>query len=152
MRISQHISYDEAAKSITALRKGINNIPGNLEIVNMKMLAEEIFEPLRIGLGGFPLKIVSFFRCKELNNAIGGALNSQHMAMNGAAMDIDNDGYKIGNSEIFYFIRNKLNFDQLIWEYGNDKSPDWVHVSYKSQDNRKQVLRAVRGIGYKIFE
>ena len=140
MKISNHVSYKEGVKSNTALRRGIDNTPGSYEKSNMEITAEKIFEPLREWVGG-PIKINSFYRCEELNRAIGGSSRSQHCE--GRAMDLDDTfGYKT-NSEMFEYIRNNLSFDQLIWEFGDDKNPAWVHVSYVSQDqNRLRVMRA----------
>ena len=76
-RISKHISYKEATRSNTALRRGIDNIPDVEQLENMKLIAEKVFEPLRKHVGG-PIKINSFYRSPELNIAIGGSKNSQH--------------------------------------------------------------------------
>ena len=141
-KISEHISYNEAINSFTAKRKGIINEPNDYELSNMELIAKEIFEPLRKWVGG-AIKINSFFRSKELNKAIGGSKTSQHCQ--GRAMDIDDVyGYKT-NAEMFKFIKENLNFDQLIWEFGNDDNPDWLHVSYVSEDqNRKRCLKAIK--------
>jgi hypothetical protein len=141
-KISKHISYKEGTRSITALRKGINNIPNDYELANMEAIAANVFEPLRKWVGG-PIKINSFFRCEELNTAIGGSSNSQHCQ--GRAIDIDDTyGYKT-NAEMFEYIRTNLNFDQIIWEFGTDTNPEWVHVSYVSEEqNRKRCLKASR--------
>ena len=140
--ISDHISYKEATFSYTAKRKGINNIPNEYEKTNMQVVAANVFEPLRKWVGG-PIKINSFFRSVELNKAIGGSSKSQHCE--GRAIDIDDVyGWK-SNAEMYNYIKNFLDFDQLIWEFGTDNNPDWVHVSYVSADgNRKRCLRAYR--------
>ncbi len=140
MKISEHITYKEGIKSNTALRLGIDNTPNRYEQSNMEVTAEKIFEPLREWVGG-PIKINSFYRCEELNRAIGGSSRSQHCE--GRAIDIDDvHGYKT-NAEMFNYIKNNLNFDQLIWEFGDDENPNWIHVSYISEDgNRKRCLRA----------
>ncbi len=150
--ISKHISYKEAIRSSTATRKGIVNIPDEYELSNMVITAEKVFEPLREWVGG-PIKVTSFFRCEELNKAIGGAKRSQHME--GRAMDLDDTfGHKT-NAEMYHYIKENINFDQLIWEFGTDENPDWIHVSYVSDDqNRQKVLKAVKENGktiYKIF-
>jgi zinc D-Ala-D-Ala carboxypeptidase len=140
MKISDHVSFKEAIKSNTALRRGIDNTPNRYEQTNMEIIAEKIFEPLREWAGG-PIKINSFYRCEELNRAIGGSSRSQHCE--GRAMDIDDTfGHKT-NAEMFEYIRNTLSFDQLIWEFGDDNNPAWVHVSYVSGDqNRLRVMKA----------
>lgn len=145
--ISEHISYREAVFSHVAIRYRVDNTPNLTQFTNMIKLAVNVFEPLRKGLGNRPVKISSFFRCKDLNDLIGGAAGSQHMAIRGAAMDIDNDGVPEGpsNKEIFDYIDLYIEFDQLIWEYGTDENPDWVHVSYNEGKNRGQKLRCLNG-------
>lgn len=140
MKISSHITLKEAVKSNTALRRGIDNTPGEYEISNMVGLAINIFEPLREYVCG-PIKVTSMFRSKDLNTAIGGSLSSQHCQ--GRAMDLDDTfGHKT-NAQMFNYIKNNLSFDQLIWEFGDDNNPDWIHVSYVSTDqNRGRCLRA----------
>lgn len=141
-RISEHISYKEGTRSITALRLGIDNTPDTYQFTNMQVVAENIFEPLRKWVRG-PIKINSFLRVPDLNKAIGGSESSQHCQ--GRAIDIDDRyGHKT-NAEMFEYIKKHLDFDQMIWEFGDDNNPDWVHVSYVSPDrNRGRCLRAER--------
>ena len=142
--ISKHISDKEATKSITALRLGIDNTPNGTAYNNMKTLAANVFEPLREWVGG-PIKITSMYRSTELNEAIGGSKTSQHCK--GQAIDIDDIyGHKT-NAQMFEYIKNNLDFDTLIWEFGGD-NPDWVHISYVDREkNRKRILKAVRDQG-----
>ena len=146
-RISKHISYAEAVKSQTAVRKGIDNNPTEEQLDNMRYLAVHVFEQLRSSKN-VPIAITSFYRSEQLNIAIGGSKSSQHRAINGAAaMDIDADVYhnEWANNEIFYYIKERLDFDQLIWEFGDDINPSWVHVSIKKDGgNRCEILKAVR--------
>jgi zinc D-Ala-D-Ala carboxypeptidase len=143
MKISQHLSLSEVTRSDSAKRHGIDNTPTAEHLDNFKLLAEKVFEPIRAHFG-VPIHISSGYRSKELNDAIGGSQTSQHSK--GQAIDIDMDGSTNGvtNKMIFDFIKDKLDFDQLIWEFGTDKNPDWVHVSYTKAGNRKQKLKAVR--------
>ena len=145
VRISKHISYKEATRSATALRLGIENIPNEYELQNMEMVAKKVFEPLREAVDA-PIKINSFFRCEELNKAIGGSTKSQHCQ--GRAIDIDDVYGSVSNAFMYYYIKDNLDFDQLIWEFGTDHNPDWVHVSYVDGDsNRKRCLKAIRENG-----
>jgi hypothetical protein len=145
MQISKHLSLAEVSRSETAKRRGINNTPTSEHLANFKKLAENIFEPIREHFG-VPIIISSGYRSKELNAAIGGSLTSQHCQ--GEAIDIDMDGTSITNAQIFNYIKDNLNFDQMIWEFGTDKNPDWVHVSYESTGKqRKQILKAVKSGG-----
>ncbi len=153
MNISEHITYAEAIHSNTAKRKSIDNTPNPNHVENMKVTAEKIFEPLRKFVGG-PVKITSMFRSAALNEALGGSSStSQHMK--GQAMDLDDVyGYK-SNAEMYHWIKENLSFDQLIWEYGTDMNPNWIHVSYVSEeDNRKRCLKAYKDEGrtkYKVI-
>jgi hypothetical protein len=152
MSISKHISYKEGVYSRTATRLGIKNNPNTEQMENMITIAEEVFEPLRAYVGG-PIKINSFFRSPELNKAIGGSTKSQHC--HGQAIDLDDTFGRCTNAEMFEFIKKYLDFDQIIWEFGDDNNPDWVHVSYVSPDqNRKRCLKAYKESGktnYKII-
>ena len=142
-RISKHISYKEAVGSNYAKQKGIKNKPNEEQVENMKLLAEEVFEPLREWVDA-PIKVNSMFRSLELNTALKGSKTSSHM--NGEAMDITSMGGK-SNLEMFHYIKDNLCFDQLIWEFG--KEPKWLHVSYNKDNNRKQVLVTKRpGVYY----
>jgi len=141
-KISKHISYPEAIHSNTAKRKGIDNTPSQTQVDAMRLLAEKIFEPLREWVGG-PIKVNSFFRSEALNESISGASSSQHCK--GQAIDIDDVyGYK-SNAEMYNWIKENLNFDQMIWEFGTDMQPNWVHVSYVSEEkNRNKCLKAYK--------
>ena len=143
--ISKHISYKEGIHSNTALRRNIDNTPNDEQLENMELIAEKIFEPLRVYVNG-PIKINSFFRSAELNTAIGGSKTSQHCK--GQAMDIDDTFGRATNAEMYHFIKEHLDFDQMIWEFGDDDNPNWVHVSYVSPEkNRKKCLKAYKEDG-----
>ena len=139
-KISKHISYKEGTYSQTALRRGLDNTPNEEQLKCMKEVAENLFEPLREWVGG-PIKINSFFRGEPVNTAIGGSTRSQHMK--GQAIDIDDTfGHKT-NAEMYHYIKDNLDFDQMIWEFGDDKNPNWVHISYVThRENRKKLTIA----------
>jgi hypothetical protein len=144
MNLSKNLTLLEMIRSDMAKRKGVSNQPTPEHIENMVILANKIFQPIREHFD-VPIYISSGYRSAALNKKIGGSKNSQHLT--GEAIDIDMDGHPhVTNVEVFNFIRENLNFDQLIWEYGNTTTPDWVHVSYRTTGvNRRQVLRAVKG-------
>ena len=150
--ISKHISYKEGTRSTTALRLGIDNEPNEEQLANMKLVANNVFEPLRVFING-PIKVNSFFRSPDLNKAIGGSTRSQHCK--GQAIDIDDTYGKATNAEMYWWIKENLDFDQMIWEFGNNDNPDWIHVSYISPDkNRNRCLKAYREDGktkYKVI-
>ena len=143
--ISKHISYKEATRSTTAMRLSVENKPNDYELQNMELIAEKVFEPLRKAVNG-PIKINSFFRSEDLNKAIGGSSRSQHCQ--GRAIDLDDNYGYMSNNDMYNYIKNNLDFDQLIYEFGTEKNPDWVHVSYVDADsNRKKCLKAIKENG-----
>jgi hypothetical protein len=141
MNLSAHVTLKEFQDSATATLRNLNNEMNESQIASAKLLCENVFEPLRIHLNT-PIKISSGYRSPQLNKMIKGSSTSQHCK--GEAMDL-----QIG-SKGFNFIKDKLDFDQLIWEFGNDENPSWVHVSYSSR-NRKQVLKATKKNGKTIY-
>ena len=139
MQLSKNLALAEVTRSETAKRKGISNMPTPEHIENFKKLAENVFQPIREHFG-VPIHLSSGYRSAALNKAVGGSSSSQHCT--GEAIDIDMDGTSITNKQVFDFIRQNVNFDQMIWEFGTASNPDWVHVSYESTGKqRKQVLR-----------
>jgi hypothetical protein len=144
MQLSKHLSLAEVTRSDSAKRNGISNEPTSVHLENFKLLAEKVFEPIREHFK-VPIHISSGYRSVALNKKIGGSLTSQHCQ--GEAIDIDMDGSASGvtNAQVFKYIKDNLNFDQLIWEFGTSSNPDWVHVSYESTGKqRKQILKAVK--------
>lgn len=131
--ISKHISYKEATRSYGAIRAGIDNTPNKRELRAMEAVAENCFEPLREWVGNW-IKIESFLRKHTPN--------SQHFR--GEAIDIDDDfGYK-SNAEMFDWLAKNVEFDQLIWEFGDSKGPAWIHVSHKEGRNRRKFTVAFK--------
>ncbi len=152
MKLSEHLDLSEVIRSESAKRNGISNMPTPLHIENFKILAEKVFEPIRMNFR-CPIHISSGYRSAELNKCIGGSATSQHCS--GEAIDIDMDGSPNGvtNKMVFDFIKDNLEFDQLIWEFGTKENADWVHVSYESTGKqRKQILRAVKSNGKTTYE
>ena len=154
MKLSEHLDLSEVIRSESAKRNGISNMPTEQHIANLKLLAEKIFQPIRNNFR-CPIHISSAYRSIELNRAVKGSLTSQHCT--GEAIDVDMDGTPNGvtNKMVFNYIKDNLEFDQLIWEFGTNENPDWVHVSYESTGKqRKQVLKAIRVNGstqYKTY-
>ena len=148
--VSKNISYAEATRSDTAKRLGIDNTPNAEQFSNMIHVAENVFQPVREHFDT-PIYVSSFFRSEALNKAIGGSSSSTHMK--GEAMDLDAAVYgKISNGVIFHYIKDNIEFDQLIWEFGDSKNPDWVHVSLSKNNNRNQILVAKRVHGKTVYE
>ena len=148
--VSKNITYKEATHSTTAKRLGIDNTPNAEQFSNMVYVAENVFQPIREHFGT-PIYVSSFFRSEGLNKAIKGSINSTHKK--GEAMDLDADVYGgVTNAQIFNYIKDNLEFDQLIWEFGTDEEPAWVHVSISKRNNRNQILRAYKVDGKTKYE
>ena len=148
--VSKNISYKEATHSTTAKRLGIDNTPDAEQFSNMIYVAENVFQPVREHFG-VPIYVSSFFRSEALNSAIRGSSSSTHMK--GEAMDLDADVFgKVTNAEIFHYIKDNLEFDQLIWEFGTEAEPAWVHVSLSKGSNRNQILVAKKVEGKTVYE
>jgi len=143
MKLSENLTLAECCKSATAIKNGIDNTPHGDHLDNLFNTAQQIFQPIRDHFG-VPIKVTSGYRSEALNAKIGGSKTSQHSK--GEALDIDADIYGgITNKQIFDFVKDNLEFDQLIWEFGTDNEPNWVHVSIKHfGEQRKQILRASR--------
>lgn len=138
MRLSRNFMLREFVNSATAARKGISNKPTEVHLANLKKLIDNVIQPLRDKIG--PIRITSGYRSPALNRAIGGSSRSQHSK--GMAADIqfvrDNE---MDNKVIFDTILEMgLDFDQMI----NEFDYKWIHISYNSKKNRKQVLEAYK--------
>ena len=148
--LSKYVNLSEVVASVTAKRNGINNTPNESQKAALKLVCESVFDKVREHFN-VPIHISSGFRCEKLNTLVGGSKTSQHRL--GEALDIDADRYgQITNKQIFDYIRGNLHFDQLIWEFGTDQNPEWIHVSYKFKGNRNSCLKAKKVNGKTIYE
>jgi len=134
--ISKHISYSEGTYSDTAKAKGIDNTPNEVQLAAMKLVAEKCFEPLREWYGK-PIRINSFYRSPALNKAVKGSKTSDHVK--GMAIDLD-AGSNSENLKLFNWLKDNVEYKQLIHEYGDKSGPEWVHISYDPKDLRTQLL------------
>jgi zinc D-Ala-D-Ala carboxypeptidase len=148
MNLSKNFTLTEFTKSQTALRMGIDNTPNEEHLASARKLFENVVQAVRENFG--PTVINSGYRGPKLNEAIGGSSRSQHCK--GEAVDIEVPG--VSNYEVAKYIRDNLDFDQLILEFYTPGIPDsgWVHVSYKSEGNRKQVLTALKEDGKTVYK
>ena len=146
MKLSNNLSVKEVTKSNTAKRFGIDNRPTIEHLQNLKAIALNIFQPARNHFKK-PIFVSSGYRSGDLNEKIGGSKTSQHSK--GQALDLDAHTFGgLTNKELFYFISEHLEFDQIIWEFGTYEEPDWVHVSYVSEGiNRGESLKAYKANG-----
>ena len=136
MNISKHITYLEGTHSDTAKAKGIANIPNEVQLAAMRLVAEKCFEPLREWYDK-PIRINSFFRSVELNKAVKGSKTSDHVK--GMAIDLD-AGSNAENLKLFNWLKDNVEFTQLISEYGDKSGPSWVHISYDPNNLKTQLL------------
>lgn len=149
-KISKYVTYQEVTKSNQATALKLANIPNATQLNNLRLVCTNVFDKVREHFGK-PIGISSGFRSVELNAKIGGSKTSQHCE--GKALDIDGDIFGgINNKLLFFYIKENCIFDQLIWEFGSENAPDWVHVSYNEGKNRGQVLRAVKVGGKTIYK
>jgi zinc D-Ala-D-Ala carboxypeptidase len=150
-QLSPNLSLKEVIKSATAIKHGIDNTPSPEHFENLVAIANKVFQPAREHFG-VPIAVTSGYRSPDLNKRIGGSATSQHC--HGQALDLDADVYgKITNAQIFNYIKANLDYDQLIWEFGDDNNPNWVHVSYKKDGgNRKKTMRAVKRNGKTSYD
>lgn len=137
--ISEHINYNEAIRT----SYNVDNTPNETQLNAMKLVAVNCFEPMRQHYGK-PMKINSFFRSQNVNQLVKGSSTSQHVK--GEAIDTTT-GNKIDNKAVFEWARHNIEFDQLIYEFGDESGPDWIHVSFSATRNRKQVLKAIKENG-----
>lgn len=156
MKLSKNLSKKEVIRSATAIKHGINNEPSAKQLKVLKAIAENVFQPCRDFIGG-PLYVSSGFRSKALNQRIGGSLSSDHLIDDDktAALDLDCDVFKgKTNGQLFRYIAERLDFKQLIWEFGDDENPAWIHVSYSTDQayNKKEILRAKRQGKRTVYE
>jgi len=144
MNLSKNLSLSEVTYSKTALRRNINNTPTEEHIENLKYVAEKVFQPIREHFG-VPIYVSSGYRSKDLNEVIGGSPRSFHS--HGLALDLDQDGRNKGvsNADVFYFIKENLQFTELIWEFGDETNPNWVHVAIApGREDEKKIKIAKR--------
>ena len=150
MNLSDNLTLEEVIYSPTAIKHDIDNYPNEIQIKKLRAIANAVFQPLRNHFST-PIAVTSGFRSLDLNRRIGGVHSSQHCK--GEALDLDADRYGvISNSDIFHYIKDHLDFDQLIWEFGDDKNPNWVHVSYKQNGNKKEILQAYKRGGKTYYK
>lgn len=146
MKLTAHFDLSEFTRSESAKREGLDNTPTSEHLENIKILCEKVLEPIRLRYGS--INISSGYRGKMLNHFIGGSVNSDHCVGRAADIDMDDVGTGVTNTEIFDYIKDNLEFDQLI----NEFNYAWVHVGYRQGANRKQVLKAVKEKGKTVYQ
>ena len=145
MKLSAHFALGEFTRSESAKREGLDNTPTAEHLENLKTLCEKVLEPIRLKYGS--INISSGYRGKMLNHFIGGSVSSDHCVGRAADIDMDDSGTGVTNKEIFDYIKDNLEIDQLI----NEFNYSWIHVGYRKGANRKQILDAVKENGKTVY-
>lgn len=135
-KIGKYFTLEE----LTVTYEELDNTPGIIETKNLRLLVKNLLDPLRKMIGE-PIIVNSGYRSLAVNKAVGGATKPVSQHTKGEAADIE----CYNNAKMFYLIRDHFLFDQLIWENGNKRQPDWVHVSYKTKRNRNQIFKHKNG-------
>ena len=144
----KYFTIEELCRSETADKYGIGNHPTKDIERNLIDLVNNVLDPLREAIGA-PITVNSGYRSPILNMKVGGASTSQHTK--GEAADITR-GSRAQNKNLFSWLKENCDFDQLIGEFGDAACPEWVHVSYRRGNNRKQVLKSKNAKGKTIYE
>ena len=141
MKLSENVTLAEVIKNKTASQLGLDNSPTPEHLENIKKVLNNVFEPLRAGLGGKPIFISCGYRGAAVNAKTKGASKTSYHCF-GNALDLDADVFGgMTNADIFNYIKDNLEYAELIWEYGTDTNPDWVHVAFDEGKNVKETLR-----------
>jgi hypothetical protein len=143
MQLSKHLSRAEFERSDAATNYGIDNSMNSGQLAKAMALAINCFEPIREHLGK-PIRVNSGYRSPAVNKRIGGALTSQHSL--GEAIDLD-----LHDRDLFDWIIDNVEYDQLIAEFPSQGKASWFHISYREGRNRKQVLVATKQKGKTIY-
>ena len=148
MKLSENFTLDELTKSQEATRLGIDNTPNEEQIQNLKILCENILQPIR-DFYGMPVSISSGYRSIALCEAIGSSAKSQHTKGQAADFEI----FGVANKDVAEFIVKNIEYDQCILEFWNENDPNsgWVHCSYSANGNRKQYLKAEKLNGRIVY-
>jgi hypothetical protein len=148
MKLTANFTLSEMTKSETALRYGMANEPSEKEIDNLRLLCEEVLQPIR-DFYGMGVKVNSGYRHPLVNAKVGGSATSDHCK--GFAADIEIPG--IANADLAEWIVANLQFTQIILEFYTPGVPDsgWVHVSYVPENLKKQVLTATKQNGKTVY-
>ena len=148
MELSKSFTLNELTKSQEATRLGIDNTPNEEHILNLKLLCENVLQPIR-DFYGMPLSVSSGYRSAALCEAIGSSSKSQHTKGQAADFEI----FGVANKDLADFVVKNLDYDQCILEFWNENEPNsgWVHCSFNSSGNRKQFLKAEKLNGRVVY-
>ena len=134
------------------IRYNISNFPSSSDLANLDLMINNIYEPCCINFNTNIVILPSYYnlQLQELLNLDTSSLHLTGQALN---FDIASLGRNVKNSDLFYFIKNNLEFNQLIWEFGNDNEPQYVYTSFILNNNQNNVLRLkAKGLNYQNFD
>jgi hypothetical protein len=141
--MGQRLTANFTLEELTKTRFALDNTPSPKVVENLQLLCERVLQPLRDAVG--PVNVTSGYRSKVVNEAVNGARNSDHLW--GYAADLQSpDG---NHRKLYDWLKANAMFSQLIYEFGNDTQPQWVHVSYNPKDLKREILRA-RNVGKRV--
>jgi hypothetical protein len=141
--MGQRLTANFTLAELTKTRFALDNTPSPKVVENLQLLCEKVLQPLREAVG--PVNVTSGYRSKVVNEAVNGARNSDHLW--GYAADLQSpDG---NHRKLYDWLKANAMFSQLIYEFGNDTQPQWVHVSYNPKDLKREILRA-RNVGKRV--
>ena len=148
MNLSKSFTLNELTKSQEATRLGIDNTPNEEHILNLKLLCENVLQPIR-DFYGMPLSVSSGYRSAALCESIGSSSKSQHTKGQAADFEI----FGVANKDLADFVVKNLDYDQCILEFWNENEPNsgWVHCSFNKDNNRKQYLQAQKLNGRVVY-
>ena len=148
MNLSKSFTLNELTKSQEATRLGIDNTPNEEHILNLKLLCENVLQPIR-DFYGMPVSVSSGYRSAKLCEAIGSSSKSQHTKGQAADFEI----FGVANKDLADFVVKNLDYDQCILEFWNENEPNsgWVHCSFNALGNRKQFLKAEKLNGRVVY-
>ena len=148
MNLSENFTLQELIYSDTAIRRGIDNKPNDETIENLKLVCENILEPIREYFKA-PVVVSSGYRSAAVCEAVGSSSKSQHTKGQAADFEI----FGIPNKDVADWIVNNIDYDQCILEFWNEKEPNsgWVHCSFNNAGNRKQYLKASKENGKVVY-
>jgi hypothetical protein len=141
--MGQRLTANFTLEELTKTRFALDNTPSPKVVENLQLLCEKVLQPLRDAVG--PVNVTSGYRSKAVNEAVNGARNSDHLW--GYAADLQSpDG---NHRKLYDWLKANAMFTQLIYEFGNDTQPQWVHVSYNPKELKREILRA-RNVGKRV--
>lgn len=133
-----YFSMSELIHSDIAIKYNINNMPDIIHLDNILNLIYYVLQPIRLKFG--TVIVSGGYRSYSLWNKLkqlgyNPAKDSQHLRGQAADIVVPSRNLK----EVFRWIRDNIEYDQLLYEY-NSKGDVWIHVSFNKGKNRKKAI------------